>query len=425
MRRRDGEYVDGAEFDDDTDELVEEQSDDSDEFDALPSLPTMTARAALAERTNKRKAEHQDVTDAESKKVPSLKKASNLQKGNAYSWEATYQRSWDHVQEDESGNLESAVRQMIDMNKRKRSMRDSMPVQRGIIRHFVLILDLSEDMMDRDLRPTRFDLTLQLARQFVTDYFDQNPIGQLAILCTRDGLAERLSLMGGNTFDHGAVLGSRRKLEPHGVPSIQNALEMARSSLVHLPSSNTREILYISASLTSVDPGNIYQTIDKVVEEHIQVSVISLAAELRVLKDVCARTGGDFHVVLNEDHYKELLMQHVPPRIITETPAVPTDSDASDLLVMGFPRRIPFNAPPSLCACHGRLIAGKKGTSYVERGNAPVGYTCPRCASKVCQVPTDCPTCGITVIMSTHLARSYHHLFPVQNYEPVPWEAYV
>ena len=108
-----------------------------------------------------------------------------------------------------------------------------MPVQRGIIRHFVLILDLSEDMSDRDLRPTRFDLTLQLARQFVAEYFDQNPIGQLAILCARDGLAERLSLMGGNTFDHGAVLSSRRKLEPRGEPSIQNALEMALSSLTH------------------------------------------------------------------------------------------------------------------------------------------------------------------------------------------------
>ena len=38
MRRRDDDYVDGAELDD-SDELVEDESDDSDEFHALPSLP--------------------------------------------------------------------------------------------------------------------------------------------------------------------------------------------------------------------------------------------------------------------------------------------------------------------------------------------------------------------------------------------------
>lgn len=192
----------------------------------------------------------------------------------------------------------------------------------------------------------------------------------------------------------------------------------------HLPNSNTREILYISSSLTSVDPGSIYQTIDKLVEDHIQVSVISLAAELHILKDMCKKTGGDFHVVMNEDHYKELLLQHVPPRVITAKTQV-DDDDAGDLLVMGFPRRLPSHAPATLCACHGRLLTSTKVSQVGDATAAPAGYQCPRCASKVCQVPTDCPTCGITIIMSTHLARSYHHLFPVRNYEPVPWSRYV
>ena len=232
------------------------------------------------------------------------------------------------------------------------------------------------------------------------------------------------------------MLANRRTLEPRGEPSIQNALEMARSCLAyvilcsrtyasHLPSSNAREILYISASLTSVDPGSIYQTIDKLVEDRIQVSVIALAAELHILRDVCERTGGEFGVVMNEDHYKELMLKHVAPRVIPESlKQVDTDSSSADLLVMGFQKRIPFHAPQSMCACHGRILSGS-ALAHAETGGAPAGYTCPRCASKVCQVPTDCPTCGITIIMSTHLARSYHHLFPVKNYIPVPWEAYV
>ena len=239
-------------------------------------------------------------------------------------------------------------------------------------------------------------------------------------MCTRDGLGERLSLMGGNTVNHAGILANKRKLEPRGEPSIQNALEMARSCLVHLPNSNTREILYISASLTSVDPGNIFHTIDQLVQDRIQVSVIALAAEMHILKEMCVKTGGDFHVVMNEDHYKELLQRHVPPRIISEHPAQ-QDYDA-DLLVMGFPRRLPFNAPASLCACHGRVMPSTKTQSHLEGGSAASGYTCPRCSAKVCQVPTDCSVCGITIIMSTHLARSYHHLFPIGNYRPIPWE---
>lgn len=123
MSRRDEEYVDGAEFDD-SDELVEEQSDDSDEFDALPSLPT-AARQTLAERVSAKRKAADAAADAQAKATSTAPKPkrSALQKNAAYSWEAAYQRSWDHVQEDESGNLESAVRQMLEIHKRKRYVR--------------------------------------------------------------------------------------------------------------------------------------------------------------------------------------------------------------------------------------------------------------------------------------------------------------
>ncbi|WFD31614.1 hypothetical protein MSPP1_002653 [Malassezia sp. CBS 17886] len=423
MVRRDDDYVDGAEFDESGDDAMEQRSDDSDEYQALPLLPSLASRPALVDKLSG--AKRKTPADGGAAQVRDARGARDKQprpmaKSAGYSWEAAYQRSWDHVHEDESGNLESAVRRMLDSNKRKRSLRDAVPVQRGIIRHFVLLLDLSADMLEHDMRPSRFDLTLQLAREFVSEYFDQNPIGQLAIVCTRDGLGERLSLMGGTTLNHGALLASRRRLEPRGEPSIQNGLEMARSCLVHLPSTNTREILFLSGSLTSVDPGNIYQTIDKLVEDRIQVSAVSLAAEVHILKELCQRTGGDFNVVLNEDHYKDLLQKHVPPRVVSEPQGHRDEYAGADLLVMGFPRRLPFSAPPSLCACHGRLVAPSASVS--ADGDA-AGYACPRCHAKVCQVPTDCPVCGITIIMSTHLARSYHHLFPVKNFVPVNWDS--
>lgn len=47
------------------------------------------------------------------------------------------------------------------------------------------------------------------------------------------------------------------------------------------------------------------------------------------------------------------------------------------------------------------------------------GFSCPRCDCQVCSIPSDCPVCQLTLISSSHLARSYHHLFPVAPFESV------
>ena len=55
-------------------------------------------------------------------------------------------------------------------------------------------------MMDRDMRPTRFDLTLEYAREFITEWFDQNPLGQIGIVGMRGGIGERIGEMSGAAF---------------------------------------------------------------------------------------------------------------------------------------------------------------------------------------------------------------------------------
>lgn len=55
-------------------------------------------------------------------------------------------------------------------------------------------------MMDRDMRPTRFDLMLQYAREFITEWFDQNPLGQIGIVGMRGGIGERVGEMSGTVI---------------------------------------------------------------------------------------------------------------------------------------------------------------------------------------------------------------------------------
>ena len=47
------------------------------------------------------------------------------------------------------------------------------------------------------------------------------------------------------------------------------------------------------------------------------------------------------------------------------------------------------------------------------------GYFCPVCESKYCELPIECKVCGLTLVIAPHLARSYHHLFPLAPYAEI------
>ncbi|KAL0072411.1 hypothetical protein AAF712_000174 [Marasmius tenuissimus] len=336
------------------------------------------------------------------KKEQSKRKPKDVQ---AYTWEASYTRSWETVREDEGGSLQHAVDDYVARGRRKRLQIPSTAIRRTIIRHLILVLDLSASMLDRDMRPTRFSLTLQYAREFILEWFDQNPLGQMGIVGMRAGVGERVVDMTGNPQDVLKALSDRHKLEPTGDPSLQNAIELARTSMNHLPTHSSREIIIIFGSLTTVDPGNIHETIEECVTGKIRISVVALAAEMKICRDFCNKTGGQFGVALNEGHYKDLLFELVPPpaqRAISRAAGAGATNTSANLMMMGFPTRLPGASPPSLCVCHSDLRSD--------------GFLCPRCLAKVCDVPTDCDICGLMIVSSPHLARSYHHLFPVKPF---------
>ncbi|GLB01767.1 hypothetical protein AtubIFM57258_000177 [Aspergillus tubingensis] len=319
-------------------------------------------------------------------------------------WEVS--RTWETLVEGADGTISSTVEGLLEAGKRKRLLRDTTPLQRGIIRHLILIIDLSQSMTEKDLRPTRYLLSLRYAQEFVREFFEQNPISQLGVLGLKDGLAVRVSDMSGNPTEHISAIQSLRDQDPKGLPSLQNGFEMARGALFHTPSHGTREIFVIFGSLLSSDPGDIHQTITTLINDKIRVGIVGLAAQVAICREICGKTnGGDdttYGVALNEQHFRDLVMN------VTTPPATYSQKQStSSLLMMGFPSRT-VEAYPSLCACHSKPSRG--------------GYLCSRCNSKVCGLPAECPSCGLTLILSTHLARSYHHLFPLMNWVEVSWQ---
>lgn len=82
----------------------------------------------------------------------------------------------------------------------------------------------------------------------MTEWFDQNPLGQVGIILLRDRLSEVLVPMGGELFRSPqstesslassgnpqeiiAALSDKRRLEPSGEPSLQNGLTMAKGGM--------------------------------------------------------------------------------------------------------------------------------------------------------------------------------------------------
>eukprot|EP00012_Vannella_robusta_P011464 CAMPEP_0206209552 /NCGR_PEP_ID=MMETSP0166-20121206/16979_1 /ASSEMBLY_ACC=CAM_ASM_000260 /TAXON_ID=95228 /ORGANISM="Vannella robusta, Strain DIVA3 518/3/11/1/6" /LENGTH=132 /DNA_ID=CAMNT_0053630975 /DNA_START=90 /DNA_END=488 /DNA_ORIENTATION=+ len=106
-------------------------------------------------------------------------------------------------------------------------------VRRGMNRHLFLIVDVSK---------IRFDQLLPFVESFIYDYFDQNPISQMGIIVTRNGMAYKLTDLSGNAQRHAESI---INTEEGGQPSLQNALNMAGVSMNVLPSYGSKEILIV------------------------------------------------------------------------------------------------------------------------------------------------------------------------------------
>lgn len=317
----------------------------------------------------------------------------------AYAWESSKIRSWDQIEEDpETGRLKSYVRQ--EQIARKRVRDDALTgIRRGIIRYTVLLLDMSISVRSNDLKPSRADVACTAIMAFVKEYFDQNPISQLCVLVTKDGKAVKLSSFSANEKSHVEAVQKALRTGASGNASLQNALRVAKRNLETVPPYALKEVLVCYGSLSTCDPGDIHTTIQSLVSEKIRCSAIGVAAELHILRILTKKTKGTYHVALNEEHYRDLLNAHVIP------PPTTTRQTSASLIRMGYPMltTIPEPAP----YCNSPNLRGRRG------------YECPRCGAWLSEMPTECTLCGLTLVSSPHLARSYHHLFPVPLFIPL------
>lgn len=310
--------------------------------------------------------------------------------------------SWDQLEEDEHGRLKSSsLKTAHERARRQRLLAQSgeRSVQRGMIRFLELVIDLSKAASMNDMRPLRSVAMFHAAEAFIRSFFDENPLSQLGIVVMREGVAEQLTELSSSPEMHVEKL--RENLDTGGAASVGNALEVCTDVLKHIPPYGHREVLFIVASLSTCDPGDVFKQIADAGRKKVRISAVGLAAEVHLFRTMCDTTGGTYSVALDQEHMGTLVNAHATP-----PPSLKGQEERHSLVHVGFPSQASSAAGAACFA----------GASCTLR---PGAFVCPRCKAKTIEVPSECHVCGLTLIASPHLARSYHHLFPVKPFREI------
>jgi transcription initiation factor TFIIH subunit 2 len=123
----------------------------------------------------------------------------------------------------------------------------SSSIKKGLIRYLVLVVDLSRACSSEhlDLRPNRLTCMIRVVRRFIRDYFDQNPLSQLGVMITRDGVAIQLTDLSGSPETQIKKL-NESNLSSSGDASLQNVLDLGLTMLESVPPYGHREVRSIA-----------------------------------------------------------------------------------------------------------------------------------------------------------------------------------
>lgn len=338
-------------------------------------------------------------------------------------WEETGGYTWETaVREDEDGRIivqgGDSVADLIRRRRKRLEQNDyaqrNRRVVRDMIRYVYVLIDCSRWVREKDpvLPPgTRIESVVSVLQEFVQEYYDQNPLSHLGFVIMKDGEAEILTQLSSSSKTHKLALQSVLEMVSSEGPkgggefSLQNGLEVAGRSLGHQPRHGSREIVILVGALSTCDPGNVLtETLPRLKAASIRVSTFALAAEMHVCRKIAEESGGSLGVCLEKAHFRDWLMgQCVPPPAAVQL----HEANTCEMVPMGFPTRTKADIPT--------LVHASRDTKLLAR----TSFTCPQCHAKVSELPTDCVVCGMKLVLSPHLARSFHHLFPVAPFREI------
>ncbi|CAI5446015.1 unnamed protein product [Caenorhabditis angaria] len=324
------------------------------------------------------------------------------QKG--YTWEAGYAEGLninEVLVEDETGSIEKSIAKYVeDSKKRARIKNRPEKIRLGIMRHVMIVIDCSRFMTSKAMPPSRFVVVLKALNIFLERFFEQNPIAQIGFITCKDRKAERLSTMTGNIRQLKDSLNSLTEAFCGGDFSLQNALQLACVNLKGMPGHVSREVIVVMGSLSTIDPGNIFATIEQMKNLNIRCSVIGLSASMFICQELAKTTRGEYSIALDGDHLQMLFAKQTAP------PSTAKSTECNAIRV-GFPTH-QLITTKSFCVCHSdsKPISSR-------------GFICVQCGSRHCSIPAECVVCKLTLVAAPQLSRAFRHLLPLAPFTQI------
>ncbi|OII74280.1 transcription factor TFIIH [Cryptosporidium ubiquitum] len=326
-----------------------------------------------------------------------------------YSWEQGLVKNWERLVETESGLVVIDDESNFDLNNATINSNiellknsSNTNIRRGLLRNIVIILDMTSNMLELDYKPDRLQCMIRCNEVFIKQLLEDNPLTQISVISIYDGIGEVIISYNSNFLEIITSILNYLKKGCKGSMSIQNGLEKAKYLLISIPPYGTKEIIFFLGSMRSVDNSFLFnEWVEGFSTNNITINAVLFIPELYIIKTITKMTGGVCLCAMNNDHLLKLTLEN----FIKPPPSNTTNTQLNiNLVTMGFPEYVSNQTHPFVCSCHQSL------THY--------GYSCPKCKSIICYLPTKCPVCSIYLISPNHLARSFAYLFQHPNIIP-------
>lgn len=85
--------------------------------------------------------------------------------------------------------------------------------------------------------------------------------------------------------------------------SLKNGIDISLKEFSNCPYYSNKEILFLLSGVSFIDPGDIEESIEKLVAEQCSTSFICLAALNHICEKISKLTDGSSHVPLNEENF--------------------------------------------------------------------------------------------------------------------------
>lgn len=200
------------------------------------------------------------------------------------------------------------------------------------LRKLHLVIDFSQVMLDKDFNPNIIYMVLTKAIEFVTEFFELNPLSNIALSMMKDRKCNLLCDFENNPNELVRILDNLRKKNsisedkffedlnkdsdtnvattdiPSGTISMENTLKATCELMADQPLFYVRELLVLLGSSNSRDSYDIYEAVDKINSCYIVVNMISVSSLPFVFQQICIKSKGKFEVALNEHDFRTKLM---------------------------------------------------------------------------------------------------------------------